>query len=106
MGCKSVTLDLTNDTELNIKIDKDRPLGAEYIIEFENIPNLNGGHKLVLEDEEYTVGDGLTVLDDLLLWSFIRTPFGAEATKLTGYLESQTLTGGDYYKFGINIWIV
>jgi hypothetical protein len=105
MSCKSAILDLTNDCLLNIKIDKDVPLGTEYIIEFEDIPNLNGGHKLVLENEEYTIGNGLAIVSGFLLWTFTRTPFGANVIKMRGYLESLSLVGGEYYRLNINIHV-
>ena len=105
MSCKQVILDLTNDATLVIKIDKDWPLNTEHIIEFEDIPNINGGHKIVIEEEEYTIGDGLTIVDGILLWTFTRAPFGANLLRMKGHIESLTLTGGDYYRFNINVHI-
>lgn len=101
-----VILDLTDSNELGIKLKATDNPDAEWIIEFEDLPNINGGHKIELSGEEYTIGNGLAVVGDSLLWTFKRTPFDEDLKKLTGYLESLTLTGGDYYKLPITIFIV
>ena len=103
MGCKSVTLDLRFNTVMNIRADKDIPANAENMVKFSDIPNLAGGHTLVMGDQTYTVGNGLTVVGDELIWKFVRTPFGT-TTKIIGNIQSTSLLAGEYYKLNLILY--
>ena len=107
MSCKQVILDLTNDTTFVMKLPIEWPLNVEHVLEFEfdQIDILNGGHKITIEDEEYTIGNGLEIVDNKLLWSFTRTAFGANVLKMKGYMEGLTLNDGKYYRYNINIHV-
>jgi hypothetical protein len=99
MGCKSVTLDLRFDTVMNVIADKNIPANAENMVKF-TPPNVAGGHTLVIGDQTYTIGNGLTVQGDELVWIFVRTPFGTTA-KITGYLQSTSLLATQFYKINL-----
>jgi hypothetical protein len=85
---------------MNVIADKDIPANAENMVKFSDIPNLAGGHTLLMGDQTYTIGNGLTVVGDELVWKFVRTPFGT-TPKITGYLQSTSLLAGEFYKINL-----
>jgi hypothetical protein len=99
MGCKSVTLDLRFNTVMNIRADKDIPANAENMVKFSDIPNLAGGHTLVMGDQTYTVGNGLEIVGDDILWTYTRGQF---TTKVVGKLENNATS---YYRIKITLWL-
>jgi hypothetical protein len=100
MGCKSVVLDLRFDTAMNIIADKDIPSTAQNIVKFKDLPNLSGGHTLSIGDQIYTIGNGLSIVGSELVWIFTRAPFAANS-KLTGYLQSDSLIAGEFYRLNL-----
>ena len=88
---------------MHIKADKNIPANAENMVTFSDLPNIAGGHTLVMGSQTYTVGSGLTVVGTDLVWKFTRSPFGT-TEKVTGYLQGNSLLAGEFYKFNLKLY--
>jgi hypothetical protein len=99
MGCKSGILDLTNNGEAHFRIDKLAPSNKQHIVRFSNLATLGGTHILTAGANTYTVGSGLTVVGDDILWTFTNGQF---TTKTVGKIENN---GSSYYRIKITIWL-
>ena len=97
--CKNGILDFRNVGEINPVIDKLEPSNAQHIARFKNLATYGGTHTLTLGGNTYTVGNGLEIVDDDILWTFTRGQF---TTKVVGKLENNA---SSYYRIKITLWL-
>lgn len=90
-------LDLRQTAEVQVYIDHVDPPSREYVVKFEDLPN--NVATLTIGTNTYTVGDGLSVVDDVLLWTFTRSDFSDKRT--VGKLESTSIEADEYYRIKI-----
>ena len=96
---KSKILDLRNIGDFDVWIDTLEPAPTIHTVRLTNLGAIAGTHTLTLGSNTYTLGSGLAISGNDLLWTFDRNDF--TAAKTVGKLENNSTT--NYYRLKVTL---